>query len=82
MVARRNEIETQFDFRGYTRGAEMMATIEDELGREDFVGFLRDFHAERAFEPFTTDAFVEALVAHTDDARWRETFERWVNQPR
>ena len=74
----RHEIERSFDLRGYTKGAQMFVRVSEDLGEQELIDFLAELHAERAFEPFTTDEFVDDLVDYTGDPTWAETFDGWL----
>ncbi|HUF12717.1 MAG TPA: M1 family metallopeptidase [Longimicrobiales bacterium] len=66
----------------YEKGATFLETIEREVGRARFDGFLRAYFEAHAFEPMTSEAFVawlDAKLIGDDDAlRARIRPDQWV----
>jgi len=69
----------------YDKGAAFLRTIESVVGRERFDGFLRQYFEAHAFEPMTTEWFLDYLDAHllAGNPAWREAIrpEEWVYEP-
>ena len=67
-----------FDGRAYGPGARILAEIADALGgTTEMLAFLRDLHERRAFAPFTTEDFIEDVLAAQQEID-RAQLERWL----
>ena len=83
MVSGRSLIEPAFDLRAYDEGASMIARAAVAMGGDEaMLEFLRAFHAEHAFVPFSTDEFVGDLVAASENEALGRDFQRWLQAPR
>ncbi len=80
IVSGRSEVTVGFDRRAYDEGARIMQAVAAELGgRGRMVRFLRDLHARRSFDPFTTwDLADEIQGASGLDVH--ERFRLWLYQ--
>ena len=55
IVSGRSAVAVGFDRRAYDQGSRIMQAVAAEMGgRDRMVRFLRDLHARRSFDPFTT----------------------------
>ncbi|MBR9989352.1 MAG: M1 family metallopeptidase [Gemmatimonadetes bacterium] len=69
----------------YDKGAAFLEAIEAEVGRERLDTFLREYFDEFAFQPMTSEQFVQymnqELFAGDDAAAARVQAERWIYGP-
>ena len=69
----------------YDKGAAFLRTMESVVGRERFDAFLRQYFDDHAFQPMTTEEFLDYLDAHllAGHPEWRAAIrpEEWVYQP-
>lgn len=69
----------------YDKGAAFLRTIELAVGRERFDAFLRGYFDRHAFQPMTTERFLEALRTHLirGDAALEAQIqpEAWIYEP-
>ena len=65
----------------YTRGAWMLRTIEQRVGRAKFDAFLRGWFDGHAFESVTTDAFVAYLDRTLPGAMPKAELDAWLHDP-
>jgi hypothetical protein len=69
----------------YDKGAAFLRTIESVVGRERFDRFLRQYFDAHAFEPMTTERFLDYLDEHLleENPRWRAAIrpDEWVYEP-
>ena len=64
IVSGRSAVAVGFDRRAYDQGARIMQAVATEMGgRERMVRFLRDLHARRSFDPFTTWDLADEIQA-------------------
>jgi hypothetical protein len=69
-----------FDTRAYQEGARVIQAVAEGLGgRERMVGFLRDLHGRRAFDPLTTWQLADELQAWSGRS-YHERFRLWLYQ--
>jgi aminopeptidase N len=69
-----------FDRRAYDEGARIMQAVATELGgRDRMVRFLRDLHAPRSFDPFTTWDLADEIQAWSG-ASLHDRFRLWLYQ--
>jgi hypothetical protein len=80
IVSGRSAVAVGFDRRAYDQGSRIMQAVAAELGgRDRMVRFLRELHARRSFDPFTTwDLADEIRSASGVDVR--ERFRLWLYQ--
>jgi predicted small lipoprotein YifL len=78
IVSGRSAVAVGFDRRAYDQGSRIMQAVAAEMGgRERMVRFLRELHARRSFDPFTTwDLADEIRAASGVDVR--ERFRLWL----
>jgi hypothetical protein len=80
MVSGRSEVAVGFDRRAYDEGARIVQAVAAELGgRDHMVRFLRDLHARRSFDPFTTWDLADEIQAW-DGSDVHERFRLWLYQ--
>ena len=78
IVTGRPPIGVGFDQRAYDQGACMFQALAVDLGgRGPMVGFLRDLHLSRSFDPFGTMDLADELQARTG-VRAHERFQGWL----
>jgi leukotriene-A4 hydrolase len=69
----------------YEKGAAFLHTVESVVGRERLDAFLRDYFDRFAFQPMTSERFVqhldEALFAGDESAANRVRAQQWIYQP-
>ncbi len=69
----------------YDKGAAFLRTIENVVGRERFDRFLRQYFDAHAFEPMTTERFLDYLDEHLleENPAWRTAIqpETWAYEP-
>ena len=69
----------------YDKGAAFLRTIETVVGRDRFDAFLRQYFDAHAFEPMTTERFLDYLDEHllAGHPEWRDAIrpEEWVYEP-
>ena len=74
----RSAVAVGFDRRAYDQGARIMQAVATEMGgRERMVRFLRDLHARRSFDPFTTWDLADEIQAGSG-VDVRERFRLWL----
>jgi hypothetical protein len=80
IVSGRSAVAVGFDRRAYDQGARILQAVAAEMGgRARMVAFLRDVHARRSFDPFTTwDLADETRTSGGVDVR--ERFRLWLYQ--
>ena len=80
IVSGRSAVAVGFDRRAYDQGSRIMQAVATEMGgRDRMVRFLRELHARRSFDPFTTwDLADEIRSASGVDLR--ERFRLWLYQ--
>lgn len=77
-LADRSAVSPGFNEAAYGIGARIMERIARALGGPEAMrSFLADLHVRRAFEPFTTEDFIDDVVAAQDEIT-REQLERWL----
>jgi hypothetical protein len=78
IVSGRSAVAVGFDVRAYDEGARIVQAVAAELGgRDRTVRFLRDLHARRSFDPFTTWDLADEIRAWGGlDVRAR--FQLWL----
>jgi hypothetical protein len=80
IVSGRSAVAVGFDRRAYDQGARVMQAVAAEMGgRDRMVRFLRDLHARRSFDPFTTWDLADEIRASTG-VDVRERFRLWLYQ--
>jgi hypothetical protein len=81
IVGGRSAVAVGFDRRAYDEGARIVQAVATGMGgRDPMVRFLRDLHARRSFDPFTTwDLADEIRVWSGLDVG--ERFRLWLYQP-
>jgi hypothetical protein len=80
MVSGRSAVAVGFDRRAYDEGARVMQAVATELGgRDRMVRFLRDLHARRSFDPFTTWDLADEIQAWSG-SDVHERFRLWLYQ--
>jgi aminopeptidase N len=80
VVSGRSEVAVGFDRRAYDEGARIMQAVAAGLGgRERMVRFLRDLHARRSFDPFTTWDLADEVQAWSG-LDVHERFRLWLYQ--
>ena len=80
MVSGRSEVAVGFDRRAYDEGARVMQAVASALGgRDRMVRFLRDLHARRSFDPFTTWELADEIQAW-GGSDVHERFRLWLYQ--
>jgi hypothetical protein len=81
VVSGRSAVAVGFDRRAYDEGARVIQAVAAGMGgRDRMVSFLKDLHARRSFDPFTTwDLADEVRAAAGIDVR--ERFRLWLYQP-
>jgi hypothetical protein len=78
IVSGRSPVAVGFDRRAYDEGARVIQAVAQEMGgRERTMGFLRDLHRRRSFDPFTTWDLAEEIRAFSR-ADLRERFQLWL----
>jgi hypothetical protein len=78
IVSGRSAVAVGFDRRAYDEGARIMQAVAAELGgRDRMVRFLRDLHARRSFDPFTTWDLADEIQAWSG-RDVRERFRLWL----
>jgi hypothetical protein len=78
MGAGRPSAAPGFDESAYGAGARVMEAIARALGGDpEMMAFLADLHARRAFQPFTTEDFIDDVLAAQDTID-REQLDRWL----
>ena len=72
IVSGRSAVAVGFDRRAYDEGARVVQAVAAELGgRDRMVRFLRDLHARRSFDPFTTWDLADEIQAWSGERRAR-----------
>jgi hypothetical protein len=67
-----------FDESAYGAGARVIEAISRAMGGDrEMMAFLADLHARRELEPFTTDDFIDDVLAAQDSIDRRQ-LERWL----
>ena len=81
IVSGRSSVAVGFDGRAYDEGARIVHAVATELGgRPRMVRFLRDLHARRSFDPFTTWDLADEIRAWSGlDVHGR--FQSWLYSP-
>lgn len=80
IVSGRSAAAVGFDRRAYDEGARIVQAVAAELGgREPMVRFLRDLHARRSFDPFTTWDLADEVQAWSG-SDFHERFRLWLFQ--
>ncbi len=80
IVSGRSAVAVGFDRRAYDEGARVIQAVAAGMGgRERTVRFLRDLHARRSFDPFTTWDLVDEIQA-ASGVDCRESFRLWLFQ--
>jgi hypothetical protein len=78
IVSGRSAVAVGFDGRAYDEGARIMHAVATELGgRERMVRFLRDLHARRSFDPFTTWDLADEIQSR-GGVDVHERFRQWL----
>ena len=78
IVGGRSVVQPGFDEAAYGNGARIFGEIARALGgNREMIAFLADLHRRRAFEPFTTDDFIDDVVAAQSKID-RAELERWL----
>ena len=81
IAGNRPPAEPGFNTRAYGPGAKVLAEIARALGgNKEMIDFLADLHQLRAFEPYTTDDFIDDVVAAQSEID-RDQLERWLLTP-
>ena len=80
IVSVRSAVAVGFDRRAYDQGARIMQAVAVEMGgRDRMVRFLRDLHARRSFDPFTTWDLADEIRS-SSGVDVRERFRLWLYQ--
>jgi hypothetical protein len=80
IVSGRSAVAVGFDRRAYAEGAAVIQAVATGLGSRDrMVRFLRDLHARRSFDPFTTWDLADEIQAATG-LDVHERFRLWLYQ--
>ncbi|HYN03553.1 MAG TPA: hypothetical protein VE359_13980 [Vicinamibacteria bacterium] len=80
IVSGRSAVAVGFDRRAYDHGSRIMQAVAMEMGgRDRMVSFLRDLHARRSFDPFTTWDLADEIQA-SSGVDVRERFRLWLYQ--
>lgn len=80
IVSGRSAVAVGFDTRAYDEGARIVQAVAADMGgREAMVGFLRDLHGRRSFDPFTTWDLADEVQARTG-VDVHERFRLWLYQ--
>ena len=80
IVSGRSAVAVGFDRRAYDQGARIMQAVATEMGgRDRMVRFLRDLHARRSFDPFTTWDLADEIRS-SSGVDVREQFRLWLYQ--
>jgi hypothetical protein len=81
IVSGRSAVAVGFDERAYDEGARVMQAVAAQLGgRDRMVRFLRDLHARRSFDPFTTWDLADEIQSRSGfDVH--ERFRLWLYSP-
>ena len=80
IVSGRSAVAVGFDRRAYDDGARIMQAVATGMGgRDRMVLFLRDLHARRSFDPFTTWDLADEIQA-SSGLDVRERFRLWLYQ--
>ncbi len=78
IVSGRSAVAVGFDRRAYDQGARIIQAVAVEMGgRDRMVGFLRELHGRRSFDPFTTWDLADEIRA-TRGADVSERFRLWL----
>ena len=64
----------------YIKGAQLLRTIEQAVGRERFDGFLKDYFASHAFRSITTSDMLQYLRARLPEASHID-LQKWIYEP-
>jgi hypothetical protein len=81
IVGGRSAAAVGFDRRAYDEGARIVQAVATGMGgRDRMVRFLRDLHARRSFDPFTTWDLADEVRAWSG-LDVRERFQLWLYQP-
>lgn len=81
IAGNRPPVEPGFNTRAYGPGAKVLAEVARALGGDkQMTAFLSDLHQLRAFDPYTTDDFIDDVVSAQDEID-REQLERWLLTP-
>jgi hypothetical protein len=81
IVGGRSAVAVGFDRRAYDEGARIVQAVATGMGgRDRMVRFLRDLHARRSFDPFTTWDLADEIEA-SSGLDVRERFQLWLYQP-
>jgi hypothetical protein len=81
IVSGRSPVAVGFDRRAYDEGARIVQALAAELGgRDRMVRFLRDLHARRSFDPFTTWDLADEIQA-SSGSDVHERLRLWLYQP-
>jgi hypothetical protein len=81
IVSGRSAVAVGFDGRAYDEGARIMQAVATELGgRDRMVRFLRDLHARRSFDPFTTWDLADEIQSRSG-VDVHERFRLWLYSP-
>lgn len=80
IVSGRSAVAVGFDRRAYEEGARIIQAVALGMGgRERMVRFLRDLHARRSFDPFTTWDLADEIQA-SSGLDVHERFRLWLYQ--
>jgi hypothetical protein len=80
IVSGRSAVAVGFDRRAYDQGARVIQAVAAGMGgRERMVRFLRDLHARRSFDPFTTWDLADEVQA-ASGVDYRGSFGLWLYQ--
>jgi hypothetical protein len=78
IVSGRSAVAVGFDGRAYAEGSRVMQAVAAGMGgRSRMVAFLRDLHARRSFDPFTTWDLVDEIRAWSGQD-FRDRFLLWL----
>ena len=78
IVSGRSAVAVGFDRRAYDQGARIMQAVALGMGgRDRMVRFLRDLHARRSFDPFTTWELAEEIRS-ASGLDVRDRFRLWL----
>src|SRR2546423_239098 len=65
----------------YEKGALLLRSLEEKVGRDRFDAFLREYFDHFAFESITTGIFVDYLNKHLPGAGAQIPLDEWLNKP-
>jgi hypothetical protein len=78
IVSGRSAVAVGFDRRAYDQGSRILQAVATGMGgRDRMVRFLRDLHARRSFDPFTTWDLADEIQAWSGQDV-RERFRLWL----